>query len=168
MWMMMLPLQRARQNVPVWLFPEGLVAVPKCMNIRKKSKRPLTPPPHFRKLILQLVSKNSSILVPPPWVRSPDPTIPSWSLLALGRLLPSDDDWVDIDDDVGLATSQASRISGLCLLWICMDHVARPSFGAFKIMMIMKILMTIMMIIVMVVMKMVSTLMIILTPTQLG
>ena len=49
-----------------------------------------------------------------------------------------------------------------------MDHVARPSVGAFKIMMFMKNLMTIMMIIVMVVRKMVSTLMIILTPTQLG
>ena len=27
-----------------------------------------------------------------------------------------EDDIVDMDDDVGLATSQASRISGLCLL----------------------------------------------------
>ena len=108
-------------------------------------------------------------LVPPPWVRSPDPTILSWSLLALGRLLPSDDDdGVDVDDGVGLATSQASRISGLCLLWICMDHVARPSFGAFKIMMIMKILMTMIMTYMMMVKKMISTLKIILTHTQLG
>ena len=49
-----------------------------------------------------------------------------------------------------------------------MDHVARPSVGAFKIMMIMKILMTMIMTYMMMVKKMISTLMIILTHTQLG
>ena len=32
-------------------------APPKRMNFRKSSKRPLTPPPHFRKIILQIFPK---------------------------------------------------------------------------------------------------------------
>ena len=34
--------------------PKGSLSVPKRMNFRKRSKRPLTPPPHFRKIILQI------------------------------------------------------------------------------------------------------------------
>ena len=34
------------------LRPRGSLSLPKQMNFRKSSKRPLTPPPHFRKIIV--------------------------------------------------------------------------------------------------------------------
>ena len=38
--------------------PKGRMASPKLMNFRKSSKRPLTPPPHFRKIILRFSRQN--------------------------------------------------------------------------------------------------------------
>ena len=37
---------------------KGRVASPKRLNFRKSSKWPLTPPPHFRKIMLQFFSEN--------------------------------------------------------------------------------------------------------------
>ena len=36
---------------------KGSLPTPKRMNFRKSSKRPLTPPPHFRKIILRIFHK---------------------------------------------------------------------------------------------------------------
>ena len=40
---------------------KGRVAVPKRMNLRKNFKRHLTPPPHFRKIILQFFPEKPSL-----------------------------------------------------------------------------------------------------------
>ena len=40
-----------------WYTAKGRLPLPKRMNFRKSSKRPLTPPPHFRKVMLQIFSE---------------------------------------------------------------------------------------------------------------
>ena len=44
------------QDKSIWF--KGRVTAPKRMNFWKSSKRPLTPPPHFRKIMLQFFSSN--------------------------------------------------------------------------------------------------------------
>ena len=51
-------------NASVFLFSwrdKGRMAPPKRMNLRKNSKRPLTPPPHFRKIILRILRQKCVI-----------------------------------------------------------------------------------------------------------
>ena len=50
-------------NVPqvilqMWWVSKGRVTLPNQMNFRKSSKRPLTPPPHFRKVTLRFSRQN--------------------------------------------------------------------------------------------------------------
>ena len=46
------------RTFPCTLDSKGRMVSPKLMNFRKSSKRPLTPPPHFRKIMLRFSQQN--------------------------------------------------------------------------------------------------------------
>ena len=46
-------MEKMKENCIMLIHFKRRLPLPKRMNFRKSSKRPLTPPPHFRKIILR-------------------------------------------------------------------------------------------------------------------